>query len=219
MKGLEHLKQRTIVLEQDIETQKKSVETDEAEETPTEDVTAIFFRTRPSRGVFYNHLCEQEEETTFECPLCTGQVAEPRTRKANISPSVNVVPQVANQGLEANKMPKFLPRLDNSMPNTNPNANSPKARRTNTGRSPVPTAVVETPSAQRDATNEELSLIKQAEEAVTIREKESEAESKDRKKRIQSLKAPTIDQIWSDVSAMLVGSALGIGVVTFIFRS
>ena len=47
MKEMEHLKQRKIVLEKDLETQRKSAETDTAEETPFEDVTAIHFRTHP----------------------------------------------------------------------------------------------------------------------------------------------------------------------------
>ena len=76
------------------------------------------------------------------------------------------------------------------------------------------TAILETLSAERDATSEEMNQIKQAKEALTSREKGLEAESKDRKKRIQELNAPKSDPIWP----MLFGSALTFGVIVSLFR-
>lgn len=215
MKELERLKQRAIVLEKDLETQTKSVEADRAEETPLEDVTAIHFRTQPSSYYYPG----EEEETTFECPLCSGEVADPRTRKVSIPPSVNVVQQVANQGLEANKVPKSLPRQDESTPNTKPDTNIFKPPKTKTGQAPASTVVLEALAAERDAINLEMSQIKQAKEALTSREKELEAKSKDRKNRIQELNAPKSGPIWPVVQGMLFGSALAFGVMTSIFRN
>lgn len=79
----------------------------------------------------------------------------------------------------------------------------------------APTVVLETLSAEKDATNEEICRIKQAKEALTSREKELEAKSKDRKRRIQQLNAPKSDPIWP----VLLGSALAFAMMTSIFRS
>lgn len=112
-KELERLKQRATTLEEDIETQRKSIETDKAEETPPEDVTAIEFPSHPSDMVRH-YLLREEGETAYECPICSGEVADPRARKAKITPSTNVVPRVANQALDAHKMPNSPPPQDKS---------------------------------------------------------------------------------------------------------
>ena len=83
-------------------------------------------------------------------------------------------------------MPKSLPSQDKSRPKT------PKTKRAQT---PASTVVLETLSADTDATNEELSQIKQAKEILTSREKGLQARSKDRKRRIQELNAPKSDPI------------------------
>ena len=100
-KELEHHKQRAIVLEKELEMERKSAEADRAERIPVEEVTAIHFRPLPSDKIFC-YYPGGEEETTFPCPLCSGETADLRTRKVSISPSVNLVSQVAKQGLEAN---------------------------------------------------------------------------------------------------------------------
>lgn len=219
MKELEDLKRRVVVLQHNIETRRKSMETDKADETPLGEVLATHFRTQILDGLYYTYVCEEEEETTIECPLCTREEADPRTRKANMSLSVNIVPQIANQALDADQISKSLPLQDKCTSYTKPDTNSSKTPITNTRQTSASTVVLETLSAERCATKEEMSQIKQAKEALTSREKELETKTNDRKKRIQELNAPKSDQTWPVVQGMLFGSALAIGVMTAIFRS
>ena len=81
--------------------------------------------------------------------------------------------------------------------------------------------VLESLSAENDATNEEMSQIKRAKEALKSREKELKAQGKDWKKRMQELNTPKSDQITPIASGMLLGSVLAFGVsmMVSVYRS
>lgn len=216
-KGLEHLKQRVIELEADLATQRKSIETDRSQKTPLE-IRAISFKTNRWGMPLYSTMSEGKE-TTFEYPICSGEIDDPRTGKANVSPSVNVVPQVANQILEVDKTPESLPRQDKSTAHTKPDTTLFESSTMKTRPTPASSVVLKTLSAEGDAKNEEMNQIKQAKEALKSRERELEAQVKNQKKRIQEFNAPKSDRTWPVVQGVLVGSALALGVMASIFRN
>lgn len=191
-KELEHLRQRAMVLEGKVVKQTASIETN--------------WTTRGSIPAV-----EIIEERPFICSKCTKEKADPPLKQAGISPSANVIPQVPSQRLEAHEKPRTVPQKDDSMAHTKRDIKSSEPPRTKTGPSPVSNADIESLFEENNAKIEEMGQIKQAQEALKSRERESEARDKERKKRVQELNAPKPDQIGSIASGMLLGSALAFG--------
>ena len=217
-----------MVLEGKLQTRKASIETDRARESQRESVNAGILPDKthtervdglssetaelrlhgPSVGIPSLGI---KEEYLFRCPDC-GEKADPSVRQAEMLPSANVVPQVPSQGLEMNETPRNLPHQDDSMTHTKADTKLTAPPTTMRGPSPASNIVLESLSAENDATNEEMCQIKRVKEALKSRERELEAQGKDRKKRIQELNAPKSDQISHMASGMLLGSALTFGV-------
>ena len=234
---LEQLRQRTMALEEKQERQKTSVdETDRETSLETIDAGALPVGLRPvtcpscrermnegsSRGTI------QPSSRNFRV-LIPG-VAHPATRiekephgppqHASTAASASVEPHVPTEAPETNGTLKSVPHphddaTSHTKPDTNPTG--PDANPTNppTTKKAPPTPAPSTPlpslSADQNATDSELSLIKRAHEALEDRERALKARCKDQKKRIQALSAP---EVWSVV---LLGSALALGVASMAF--
>ncbi|CAF9941659.1 hypothetical protein IMSHALPRED_002838 [Imshaugia aleurites] len=222
-KEWEHLRQRAMVLERKLKAQNASIETEKAPESPREAVhgeilpdemhteklglyseQADLLRSGPLFGI--------EEEEPLQRPKCGEEKVDPPIRQVQMIPSTKVVPQVPSQGIEVNETPKTEPHHDDSMAHTKPDSTNTGPPRTKPEPSPAPNQILESLSADNDAAKEEMGQIKRAKEALKSRERELEAQAKDRKKRTQELNAPKPERIWSIASGMLLGSVLAFGV-------
>ena len=142
--------------------------------------------------------CVYVERKPFPCPNCHAEKAE---------------------GLAANDAPKSVPHQNHLIFKCQPKTEY-------TGLQLSKPALVqasnnlalESLSADKDTTQEEMKQIKRAKETLKHREKELEVKDKERKKRIQQLNAPKSDQGWSIVKGILVGSALAFGAATWVFK-
>lgn len=224
---LEHLRKRAMVLERRLGRQKRSIETDVVRESLLEDVNGWMVQDKTHTKMVEASHSElpcillpgpfpRIEEGPCVCPNCSGGNANPAMRQSEKSPSANVVPQVPSQGLKVNETPRTVPHQDDSTAHTKPDTETTGLPRTKTRPSPASNAILESLIADDDATNEEIGQIQRAKEALKSRERELEAQGKERKKRMQELNAPKSDQTWPIARGMVFGSALAFGVTMMI---
>ena len=216
---LQHLKERAMVLETKLETQKASFETEKARESSHEAVNMGILPDKTGTEavdkpytVAADLRCPGLLSGPFGCSRCSGEKADPPMREAGKSLPATSVPWTPRRGLEMNETPTILPHQDDSMVRTKPDTKVTGPPTTKRAPSTASNVVLESLSAENDATNEEMSQIKRAKEALKSREKELKAQGKDWKKRMQELNTPKSDQITPVASGMLLGSVLAFGV-------
>ena len=138
------------------------------------------------------------EKKPFACPDCKANKAE---------------------GLAANETPKSVPHRYDAKTHAGPPTEYTGLQLTKPALLRASNNLaLESLSADKDATKEEMSQINRAKEALKHREKELEIKDKERKKRIQQVNAPKSDQGWSVFKGMLVGSAIALGAATWVLK-
>ena len=218
-KELEHLRQRAMLFESKLKTQNVSIEAVNARERPhgavNAGVSADKTYARKVGGLYLetadlqprDPLLGIEERGPLGCsgwPNYSGAQADSPMRQAEVFPSAKVVPQDSNRVVEVYKIFRTAPYEDDSMAHAKLDTETIGSRMTN--------AVLESLSADNDAAMDKMGQIRRVKEALKSREKELEAQVKDRKKRIQELSAPTSEGTSSIASRLVLGSALGFGI-------
>ena len=231
-KELEHLRQRAMVLESKLKTQNVSIETVNAWERPRGTVNAGNFPDKTyarNSGALYLETAELEPGDLLlgiegkgplecpGCPNCSGAKADPPMRQAEGFPSTKIVPQEPIQVIEVYTILRAVPYEDDSMTHAKPDTETIGPPMTKPGPGPASNIVLESLSADNDAAKDEMDQIKRVKEALKSREKELEAQAKDRKKRIQELNAPKSERTSSIASRLVLGSVLGFGATMIIF--
>ena len=225
-KELEHLRQRAMLFESKLKTQNVSFEAVNARERPHGAVNA---RVSPDKtyarkfgGLYLGTADLQPRDPLLgieeKGPLgCSGRLnysgakADSPMRQAQVFPSANVVPQDSNRVIEVYKIIRAVGHEDDSIAHAKLDTETIGSPMTKPGPGPASDVVLESLSADSDAAMDEMGQIRRVKEALESREKELEAQVKDRKKRIQELSAPTSEQTSSIASRLLLGSALGFG--------
>lgn len=223
-KAVEHLRQRAMMLERKLKPPNASTDTDHARESPRGVVNAQMFCEGDARtfGGLYletadlqptDYFLEREEKRPSECPGCPDcslEKADPPTRQAEMVPA-KIVPQDPKQVIEVCEILMTVMHEDDSTSHAQPDPETIRPPMTETGPGPAPNAVLESLSADTDAAKDEMDQIRRTQQALKSREKELEAQAKDRKKRIQELNTPKSGGISSVASNVVLGSALGFG--------
>ena len=163
-----------------------------------------------------------------------AKVIESRLERQSVPVETVNAREGPHKAVDAGVLPdKTHPRKGHQISRTLPHENDAKTRAkpdtettgpliTKPGPGPEFNLVLESLSAENDAAKDKLGRIRLAKEVLKSREKELEAQVKDRKKRIQEFHAPKSEGSSSFASSMLLGSALTIGVtigVTMIMSS
>lgn len=201
-KELQQLRQRTSVLEGKLARQKAWIETDRARESP---VGILPYNTHTVDGrysgtadlvfpVLSGSFVKVEEEEPLGCPSQNRGKADPPTKHTEGFPSAKVMPQVPSHGFEVNEAAGTVPHHDDSIAHPEPDRKPTGPPSTQTQPRPASDVTLESLSAEKDATNEEMGQIKRAKEALKRREKELEAQGKNRKKRMQELDSPKLNR-------------------------
>ena len=231
-KELEHLRRRAMVLESKLKMQNVFIETINARECPRGIVNAGVFPDETyarNFGAVYLEIAELEPgdlllgiegKEPLECPEypnCSGAKADPPMRQVEGFPSTKIVPQEPNQVVEVYTILRAVPYEDDSMTHAKPDTETIGPPMTKPGPGPASNKVLESLSADNDAAKDEMGQIRRVKEALKSREKELEAQAKDRKKRIQELNAPKSERTSSITSKLVLGSVLGFGATMIMF--
>ena len=117
------------------------------------------------------------------------------------------------------KIAMSVPHENDPMTHAKPDTETTGPLITKLGPGPEFNVFLETLSAENDAAKDEIDQITRTKGALRSREKELEAQAKDRKKRVHEFNAPKSGRISSFASSMLLGSALTLGAVTMIMSA
>ena len=211
---LEILERRTIFLKKMLEAQKASGETDSIGDSPQD---AIDPASLPADGGLLSlHGSRTVNEEPLEDTECDEDIIDPSTKQAETLPSADVAQQDTHQRIEVDDTSDSVPPQDDSVSSTIRHTKMTGPSRMKTKPDTHSSVLFESLSAEKDATNEEMSQIKRAKEALHSRERELEAQSKERKKGIQELNAPKSEPMWPTLSGAILGSALSAGVMMII---